>query len=347
MSVDIHISNYETFLYSYVDGELDAETTVALETFLDVHPHIRQELELLMATRLTPDAVVFDAKASLYRGSEIQLHNYEPFLLRYIDGELNVQEAAAVEQFVAAHPAVQKELAIWQATRLVADTTVLFENKAVLYRHTKVRAMRPAYWWAAAAVVAGAVLFIRLADQETPQAPVVAENTTPGKVVEPAEKAVAPEGKTPEKAVTAEKTAPDAPVAQTAPLIAAKTATPRPAPAKKETLPAAGKAEQPTVPPAAVDLASISTEAPADPAPRTVTAALPDAIRQVPGNETVATAIKRPSVEPQPEVALATAPPAANPPGELIMSVTGNGIEGRVLDKVTNVARLFSRKKNK
>ena len=36
MSIDIHISNYEEYLCSYVDGELSPEEITALELFLDV-----------------------------------------------------------------------------------------------------------------------------------------------------------------------------------------------------------------------------------------------------------------------------------------------------------------------
>ncbi len=57
MSVDIHISNYEEFLYSYVDGELSPEEATALEAFVAAHPQVRAELDQLLATklpRLTP-----------------------------------------------------------------------------------------------------------------------------------------------------------------------------------------------------------------------------------------------------------------------------------------------------
>jgi hypothetical protein len=53
----------------------------------------------------------------------------------------------------------------------------------------------------------------------------------------------------------------------------------------------------------------------------------------------------KPSIDIKAAANLATAAPAP-PPGELIMSVTGNGLESKVLDKMTNVAKLFSRKRN-
>ncbi len=345
MSIDIHISNYEAFLYSYVDGELDTETMAALEAFLDAHPPIRQELELLMATRLTPDEEVqFDAKASLYRGSTIDLQNFEPFLINYIDGELTAGEAAEVERFAAAHPAVQKELDIWKATRLQPDMAVRFDNKAALYRHSaQVRRMRPAYWWAAAAaVVAGALFFILPADRTAPD-PAIAKVEPQQAPVQPApqppasaadEQSVAATG-TAEQSDVQASPAPAAPApsrpAVSTPVLANNVAV------RKES-PEAEKAN-------VTALTSISTESTASqPA---VDAGLTAEVRKIPEQTNTAAANLPLSVEARPEPALATAPPAANPPGELIMSVTGNGIESKVLDKVTNVARLFARKRNK
>ncbi|WP_343700347.1 hypothetical protein [Chitinophaga sp.] len=373
MSIDIHISNYEEFLYSYVDGELNAAETAALEAFLDAHPHLRQELEVLMATRLVPEKeVVFDAKSSLYRSSTVNLQNYEPFLLSYIDGELNVEEAAAVEQFAATHPAVQQELEIWKATRLQPDLNVRFENKAALYRHTAtVRRMRPAYWWAAAAaVVAGAVFFLLPAtDGPVNQPPVVAVTPAPQAGDEPAAPpAAAPGADTriaqadqPDAAKGQDVVQPAAPQSRSA----NRTVAParKPAQTLAQQTPqvdreaarppqsaAVAANVQPVKPEAdRVVLASITPEQPArQEAPAIKANPNFDAAQKKASENEALVAQNRPSsVQQQPEQALATAPPAANPPGELIMSVTGNGIESKVLDKVTNVARLFSRKRNK
>ena len=40
----------------------------------------------------------------------INLHNYQDFLLRYIDEELDQRETEALLAFVAAHPAIGEEL---------------------------------------------------------------------------------------------------------------------------------------------------------------------------------------------------------------------------------------------
>jgi hypothetical protein len=64
----------------------------------------------------------------------INLHNYQDFLLRYIDEELDLREIEALLAFVAVHPAVGEELESLQSTKLDIET-VTYPNKAVLYKN--------------------------------------------------------------------------------------------------------------------------------------------------------------------------------------------------------------------
>jgi len=64
----------------------------------------------------------------------ISLHNYQDFLLRYIDEELDLRETEALLAFVALHPEVQQELESLQSTKL--DIEIMScPNKAVLYKN--------------------------------------------------------------------------------------------------------------------------------------------------------------------------------------------------------------------
>lgn len=345
MSIDINISNYEDYLYSYVDGELQAEEVLALENFLEKYPQFRAELDMLLSTRLQPEAIVFDSKASLYRG-EISLQNYESHLLSYIDGELSQQEKDAFEQFVSRHPAVEKDLKVWQATKLQADTAVRFENKSVLYRKASHRTViRPAYWWgAAAAVMAGALFFITLSDpaktdvaavdqKEIQKTEPVIATTVQKETPQVASQETLPKENSP--VVRQEATPAKAPVLAAANTARVNANTARTA----NTTPAANTA------PAAnttIDLANVPTEQHDNNA--VIAADISKQLKQIPGNEV---AVNRPSIEVGTSAPLATPAPAVAEPGELIMSVTGNGLESKVLDKVTNVARLFAKKRNK
>ena len=64
----------------------------------------------------------------------ISLHNYQDFLLRYIDGELDLRETEALLAFVALHPAIAEELEPLQLTKLDIEV-ISCPNKAVLYKN--------------------------------------------------------------------------------------------------------------------------------------------------------------------------------------------------------------------
>lgn len=371
MSADINISNYESYLYCYVDGELNAEETAALERFISANPQVRAELELLMATRLRPEVVVFDAKASLYRGSEIHLQNYEGYLLSYIDGELDPAEEEALEQFMASHPKVRQELVMWQGTKQHADPSIRFDDKSVLYRHSKPRTfrMRTAYWWAAAAMIAGVLAFLGLSDRYrdqqalTPLAGV--EKVPPAANMEPYT-TTDPEEQAPDSRVTVKgeallpSVAPTAPDSRTATTVGEDAAEPvTPVLAQTTAKPGAAtprlqrEQSQQAVTKTATSSSSINLDnlpaaekATALTDRRELDAALSATPKEMPGTKMLAAAKPRPSLDEQaPPAALATPAPAAAEPGELILSVTGNGLESKVLDKVSNVARFFSKKK--
>lgn len=162
MEININISNYEEYLLCAVDGELSGDEMVALEVFLQQHPHIREELALLESVRLTPDEeVAFDDKARLYRQSTVlSAANYESQLLDYIDNELHGPEKQALELLIQQHSDIRQELNILKQARLQPDLSLHFENKAILYRNNRTK-VRPIWWWsAAAAVVAGVAVLV-------------------------------------------------------------------------------------------------------------------------------------------------------------------------------------------
>jgi hypothetical protein len=64
----------------------------------------------------------------------ISLHNYQDFLLRFIDEELDLRETEALLAFVALHPEAQEELELLQSTKLDSEV-ITCPNKAVLYKN--------------------------------------------------------------------------------------------------------------------------------------------------------------------------------------------------------------------
>lgn len=347
MSIDIHISNYEEYLYSYVDGELNPEEAAALEAFVAAHPRVRAELDQLLATKLTPEAPVFDSKASLYRQAAAPERNYQTVLLDYLDGELAPAEARALEAFMEEHPALRAELAVWEKTRLQPDPMVTFGDKSTLYRQAerqRVVRMDRRLWWAAAAMLAGSFFLLRNAFRSDE----IATAPQPVAIVQPSAQPQ-PVPSTPSAPVTENAARPALADASVSPLSAAATpaVAARKAPATvavapvKDAAPAENQDAAPVASGALMALNTLERPAPRPEAP-SVNAGIsdaPDGIRQQ-------TAAAKTSIDVQHTASLATAPPP-EPPGELIMSVTGNGIESKVLDKVTNVARIFAKKRNK
>ena len=108
----------------------------------------------------------------------INLHNYQDFLLRYIDEELDLRETEALLAFVAVHPAVGEELELLQSTKLdietiscpsnallyknifpvtLEPTTIVYPNKQKLFKKEKEKApIVFLKWWA----VGAAAVFI-------------------------------------------------------------------------------------------------------------------------------------------------------------------------------------------
>lgn len=173
-------NNYEEFFLLYVDNELTAEQRRSVEQFVQEHPDLAMELDILQQTVLQADnSVVFTGKDSLLKngsGSLINMSNYEEYLISYIDNELNASERNAFEKFLAAHPAVKEELGVYQQTKLEPEEKIVFANKEILYRKEEKVRVISMQWWkiavaAAVILVAGMGTFIILNKKDT---------TTPG-----------------------------------------------------------------------------------------------------------------------------------------------------------------------
>lgn len=154
MKINRH--NYEEFFLLYVDNELSSEDRRMVEDFVQLHPDLNEELELLSQFKFTPDDdIVFDNKEELLKvngETPVSLNNYEESLLSYIDNELTEQQRIAVERLVNTNPAAKKELELLQQTKLQPET-IVFPNKESLYRkEEKVRSL-PVRWWRAAAAI--------------------------------------------------------------------------------------------------------------------------------------------------------------------------------------------------
>jgi hypothetical protein len=83
----------------------------------------------------------------------INRQSYEEFFLLYTDGELDLDEKRAVEDFIKENPDLEQELILMQQTVAVPDESIVFEDKELLYRKEKERKVIPWFRLSAAAVL--------------------------------------------------------------------------------------------------------------------------------------------------------------------------------------------------
>jgi len=156
----INYYNYEEFFILYTDNELSVEERKMVEDFIQMHPDLQEELQLLKQFKFIPDEnITFPAKEELLQSNNkgiIHPENYEELFVQYVDEELTPEQKNRVEQLISGNPALQKELALFAKTRLQPDA-IPHPDKASLYRNEAV--IRPFLirWWR---VAAAAILVI-------------------------------------------------------------------------------------------------------------------------------------------------------------------------------------------
>ena len=155
--MNINRHNYEEYFILYLDNELsDAERSM-VETFVQHNPDLKDELDILLQSRLLPDNnIVFDNKEELMKAADdpaIHLSNYEEWLTLYVDDELSLEQKKQVEKFIALYPKVQQEISLLQKAKLQPEE-IVFPYKESLYRRTeKVRVIQMNWRKIAVAVV--------------------------------------------------------------------------------------------------------------------------------------------------------------------------------------------------
>lgn len=138
--MNINRNNYEEYFMLYIDRELNDAEQAAVEAYVQAHPDLKAELEMLKSTVLEPATTSFPGKDDLLKHTDSELpvnaDNCEAFFILYADEELNKEEQEAVEQFVYSHPQYQESFELYLHIRLTADKSIQFPNKKILYRST-------------------------------------------------------------------------------------------------------------------------------------------------------------------------------------------------------------------
>lgn len=141
-----------------MDNELSSDERRMVESFVQQHPDLKEELNILFQYKLTPDtSVTYKGKEDLTKvngDAPVTLTNCEEWLVLYMDNELSAGQKATVDQFLAANPSVKEEFALLQRTQMRPEA-IFFTDKALLYRTEEKTKPAPVRWWglAAAAVL--------------------------------------------------------------------------------------------------------------------------------------------------------------------------------------------------
>ena len=195
MKIDRH--NYEEWFILYLDNELSEEDRREVEAFALIHPDLGEELEMLLQTRVEPDAALrFNNKETLLKTeseSSLNEHNYQEWLLLQTDGELSPEQNIALDRWLGTRPALLKEQEWYQRTKMTADTSVVFPNKETLYR----KEAKPRLFyigWQRVAVAASHLLLVstglwmanRVNQPDSPEAGGIAQVAETGRSESPA-----------------------------------------------------------------------------------------------------------------------------------------------------------------
>lgn len=150
----------------------------------------------------------------------VTMENYEEYFMLYADGELTAAQQQELNNFIAQHPELAKEMETWGMAHITADETIVYANKKALL---KTEPPRKAIWlgkgWMYSAAAAVVILMVLAAIYKythsttaNSDAPQIAKKDIPANVPTPvtpqvtdtAVKSIVPQPPKPETVVTAQ-----------------------------------------------------------------------------------------------------------------------------------------------
>jgi len=157
--MNINRNNYETFFLLYVDNELSAPEKNKVDIFVAENPDLQEELLMLQQTIIKADDITFSGKEGLLKPQPLDTLTEEKLLL-LLDNELPVKEKEELLGLIKENEDVNAAWLLLQQAKLASTDTIIFEDKASLYRKEERRVI-PIRWWqmAAAAMLIGAGLW--------------------------------------------------------------------------------------------------------------------------------------------------------------------------------------------
>ncbi len=135
----INKENYGAYFLDYYEKNLDTEQVAELMVFLEENPVLKEEfedfdIELILDS---DNGLHFEKKESLKKTTLIAFGgidetNYEETMLAELEGGLSEKGAARLKGFLSANPKIKLEYNLLKSTFLVADKTIVYEDKGEL-----------------------------------------------------------------------------------------------------------------------------------------------------------------------------------------------------------------------
>lgn len=135
--MNINRDNYEIWLLDYHEGRLDDSTKAAVMTFLEQHPELEEEFYSFESFSLADEAVISESypdKSELRKSDTINADTIQQWLIAGLEGDLKEEQQNRLAHFLQEYPSYMPDRELFLKTRLEADPTEVFENKAGLRR---------------------------------------------------------------------------------------------------------------------------------------------------------------------------------------------------------------------
>jgi len=167
---EITTENKEEYFIKSIENTLSPTEKNLLDIFIKQHPQLLVDLQLFQKTKVAADmSVVFENKEALKRNlspalstssvlrtpspkekeTTPDIQNWDELLITSIEGTLTKQESVFLNQQLSVDAEMQNEFSLYKQTKLVADTTIVYEDKEELKR--KERKVVPFFYYVAAA----------------------------------------------------------------------------------------------------------------------------------------------------------------------------------------------------
>ena len=151
---EITDNNREEYFIKAVEKTLNVAEKNLLENYLKQHPQFLVDYNLFQKTKVEADtSIVFEKKDAMKKDLTPSFStgngNAGEALISLMEGLLSEEESTLMNEKTNADTWLQKEFALYQQTKLTADTSIVFENKDVLKR--KERRVIPLYYYIATA----------------------------------------------------------------------------------------------------------------------------------------------------------------------------------------------------